>query len=161
EELGQGWILLFDGESLFGWTPGSDANWKAHDGVISVSEGSQGLLCTNSEFGDYQLHVDFRSPADTNSGVFLLTPLKPKNATDDCYDLNIAPASNPFPTGGFVKRVRAEGAEPKADEWNSFDVTVEGAHFLVKLNGKQVLDYTDPAPKPRGFIGLQRNEGPA
>ena len=43
EELDQGWILLFDGESLFGWTPGSDANWKAHDGVISVTEGSQGL----------------------------------------------------------------------------------------------------------------------
>ena len=77
EEIADGWILLFDGETLFGWTPGSEANWKAHDGLISVTEGKAGLLCTNTEFADYQLHVDFRSPANTNSGVFLRTKLKP------------------------------------------------------------------------------------
>jgi hypothetical protein len=161
EEIADGWILLFDGETLFGWTPGSDANWKAHDGMISVTDGKGGLLCTNTEFADYQLHVDFRSPADTNSGVFLRTKLKPKSVKDECYELNIAPQSNPFPTGGFVQRQRAEGANPKADEWNSFDVTAEGGHFVVKLNDKQVLDYTDPKPTLRGLIGLQRNEGSA
>ena len=159
EEIADGWILLFDGETLFGWTPGSEANWKAHDGMISVSEGKGGLLCTNSEFADYQLHVDFRSPANTNSGVFLRTKLKPRSVKDECYELNIAPESNPFPTGGFVQRQRAEGANPLADEWNSFDVTAEAGHFVVKLNGKQELDYTDPKPTLRGFIGLQLNQG--
>jgi hypothetical protein len=157
--LDAGWILLFDGETLIGWTPGMEANWAAKDGVISVSEGKAGLLCTNSEFADYELKVDFRSPEQTNSGVFLRTPLSPKNTTSDCYELNIAPPSNPFPTGGFVQRKRAEGAEPKYDDWNSYDVNVDSGHFVVKLNGRQVLDYTDPKPQPRGFIGLQLNEG--
>jgi Domain of Unknown Function (DUF1080) len=161
EEIADGWILLFDGETLFGWTAGSDANWKAHDGIISVTDGKGGLLCTNTEFADYQLHVDFRSPADTNSGVFLRTALKPKSVKTDCYELNIAPESNPFPTGGFVQRQRAENAKPKPDEWNTYDLTAEGGHFVVKLNGQQVLDYTDPKPIVRGLIGLQRNEGPA
>jgi len=160
EEIADGWILLFDGETLLGWTPGSEANWKAHDGMISVTEGKAGLLCTNTEFADYQLHVDFRSPANTNSGVFLRTKLKPRSGKDECYELNIAPPSNPYPTGGFVQRQRAEGADPKADQWNSFDVTASGGHFTVKLNGKQVLDYTDPKPTLRGLIGLQLNEGP-
>src|SRR5262249_19670668 len=141
------------------WTPSTEANWAAKDGVISVSEGKAGLLCTNSEFADYELKIDFRSPEQTNSGVFLRTPLEPKNTTSDCYELNIAPPSNPFPTGGFVQRQRAEGAEPKYDEWNTFDVTAEGGHFVVKLNGRQVLDYTDPNPQKRGFIGLQLNQG--
>jgi hypothetical protein len=159
EELADGWILLFDGETMYGWTPSSEANWAVQDGIISVSKGKGGLLCTNSEFGDYQLKVDFRSPEQTNSGVFLRTPLKPKNTTSDCYELNIAPPSNPFPTGGFVKRQRAEGAEPKYDDWNTFDVTAQGGHFVAKLNGKQVLEYNDPKPPRRGFIGLQLNEG--
>ena len=164
QELADGWILLFDGETMYGWTPNSEANWAVKDGVLSVSEGKPGLLCTNSEFGDYQLQVDFRSPEQTNSGVFLRTPLKPTNTTSDCYELNIAPPTNPFPTGGFVKRVKAEGTEPKGaapkyDDWNTFDITASGGHFVVKLNGKQVLDYTDPAPPKRGFIGLQLNEG--
>ncbi len=54
----------------------------------------------------------------------------------------------------------ARTGEPKVDQWNSFDVTAEGGHFIVKLNGKQVLDYTDPKPTLRGVIGLQLNEGP-
>ncbi len=159
QELDEGWISLFDGQTMYGWTPSSEANWAVKDGVISVSEGKGGLLCTNSEFGDYELKVDFRSPEQTNSGVFLRTPLKPKNTTSDCYELNIAPPTNPFPTGGFVQRQRAERAEPKYDEWNAFDVVADGGHFVVKLNGMQVLDYNDPKPARRGFIGLQLNQG--
>ncbi|NQT12598.1 MAG: DUF1080 domain-containing protein, partial [Planctomycetes bacterium] len=34
EELAEGWILLFDGESLFGWRAASEANWAVEDGVI-------------------------------------------------------------------------------------------------------------------------------
>ncbi len=70
EEIAEGWILLFDGETMYGWTPSSEANWAVKDGIVSVSEGKGGLLCTNSEFGNYELKVDFRSPEATNSGVF-------------------------------------------------------------------------------------------
>src|SRR5262249_40565558 len=107
-ELSAGWIELFDNESLFGWQAGSDANWSVKDGVISVSEGKAGLLCTTSEFGDYILKLEFRAPELTNSGVFLRTPLKPKDPAGDCYELNICPASeSPFPTGSFVGRKAA------------------------------------------------------
>ena len=69
EQIAEGWISLFDGETLFGWTPTSKANWKVEEGAIAVSEGEQGFLMTNSEFGDYELHVEFKAPATTNSGV--------------------------------------------------------------------------------------------
>jgi hypothetical protein len=160
QEIADGWILLFDGETQYGWTANSDANWAVKDGIISVSEGKGGLLCTNSEFGDYRLKCDFRAPEKTNSALFLRTLFKPKSLKTDCYELNIAPPDNPFPTGGFVQREKATGAEPKYDDWNTFDVLAEGAHFAVKLNGKVVLDYTDPGtPIRRGMIGLQLNSG--
>ena len=57
-------------------------NWKVADGVISVSAGEPGLLCTTSEFADYVLKVDFRCPKGTNSGVFLRTPMKPQGSQE-------------------------------------------------------------------------------
>lgn len=159
EEIADGWILLFDGETDFGWRAASKANWKVADGMISVSEGEKGLLCTTSEFGDYVLKVDFRADKNTNSGVFLRTPATPTNPTADCYELNIAPDDNPFPTGGFVGRQKSDGGHTTGD-WQTFEVTAEGAHFTVKLDGKPVLDYVDPKPLPRGLIGLQLNSGP-
>ncbi|NQU20745.1 MAG: DUF1080 domain-containing protein [Candidatus Nealsonbacteria bacterium] len=158
EELADGWILLFDGETLFGWKQASKANWKVADGVISVSEGEQGLLHTTSQFADYRLKVDFRSAQRTNSGIFLRTSPAPADVTGKCYELNIAGADNPFPTGSFVQRQKAEG-EHQSTDWQTYDVTAQGGHFTVKLDGKLVLDYTDPKPLGRGFIGLQLNSG--
>ena len=159
EELAEGWILLFDGETDFGWKPANKANWKVADGVISVSEGEQGLFSTTSEFGDYQLKVDFRAAKQTNSGIFLRTPLKPTDPATDCYELNIAADDNPFPTGSFVKRQKTDGGHTTGER-QSYDVTLRGARFSVRLDGRTVLDYTDPKPLGRGAIGLQLNSGP-
>jgi len=159
EELSNGWILLFDGESLYGWQPASKADWKVTGGVISVGSGEKGLLCTTSEFSDYILKVDFRAPATTNSGVFLHTAPVPKDPAKDCYELNIAaPAKSPFFTGSFVGRAKAS-TEKFDEEWHSYEVTASGPHWTVKLDGRQVLDYSDPSPLGRGPIGLQFNEG--
>ncbi len=160
EELQQGWILLFDGESLYGWKAASEANWKVADGAIRVSEGEKGLLNTTTQFGDYELKLDFRAPTDTNSGIFLRTSPQPKDPASDCYELNIAsPAESPFPTGSFVGR-RKGTAVNVDDGWHSYHVTVAGAKCNVKLDGNVVLDYEDPTPLGRGFIGLQFNHGP-
>lgn len=161
EEIRDGWIRLFDGETLFGWAPATKANWSVADGVISVSEGEPGLLCTTSDFADYVFRADFRHPADTNSGIFLRTPPKPTDPAADCYELNIATEEvSPFPTGSFVKREK--GRVPKySSDWRHYEVTAEGGHIVVKLDGETMLDYTDPKPIPRGRIGLQFNKGKA
>ena len=156
-ELAEGWILLFDGQTLFGWEPATKVNWTASGGVISADSGEPGLLCTTSQFGNYMLRVDFRAPKGTNSGVFLRTPKTPgrEDPRDKCYELNIAdPASHPFPTGSFAGRKRCEG-DHTGTGWQTFEVTADRGHFIVKLDGKTVLDYTDPKPVLRGHIGLQ------
>lgn len=159
-ELKDGWIALFDGESLFGWHPHSKADWKVNDGAIVVTSGEKGLLCTHVQFSDYELKVDFRSAKGTNSGVFLRTPqvVGMNDVKEKCYELNIAPPENPFPTGSFVGRKKAEEVPEKPD-WQTFHVTLVGSKAKVDLNGKTVLEYEDPVPVGRGYIGLQFNEG--
>ena len=99
------------------------------------------------------------APARTNSGVFLRTPAVPTDPARDCYELNIAdPETSPFFTGSFVGRQKAT-EYLHSDDWQSFEVTAQRGHFVVKVDGRQVLDYTDPAPLGRGRIGLQLNKG--
>lgn len=160
EELDAGWILLFDGESTFGWKPTGDANWAVEEGVVSVSEGDRCFLVTTTEFGDFEFLCDLRCPASTNSGVFLRMGESPGDITRDCYELNIAgPGVSPFTTGGFVNRLKATDAEHTGD-WQTFHVTAVGGRLTVDLDGKRVLEYNDPHPKRRGRIGLQHNSGP-
>ncbi|MEK6238854.1 MAG: DUF1080 domain-containing protein, partial [Planctomycetales bacterium] len=86
EELADGWILLFDGETTFGWRPATKTDWKVADGIISANSGERGLLRTTSQFGDYVLKVDFRAAKGTNSGIFLRTPPIPKDVASDAYE---------------------------------------------------------------------------
>ena len=44
-----------------------------------------------------------------------------------CYELNIAPPDNPFPTGSFVGRQKAKEVPERAGEWQSFEATLDGA----------------------------------
>jgi hypothetical protein len=158
DELAEGWVSLFDGQTLFGWQPGSQADWHVEGGAIVVSAGEKGLLYTTSQFSNYVLKLDFRADRGTNSGIFLHTPPKPTDPAADCYELNIAGPDNPFPTGSLVHRQKAEGVSDSTD-WQSFEVTVDGAKVLVKLAGRQIVEYTDSQPLQRGHIGLQLNAG--
>lgn len=75
-------VVLFDGNNLNQWSSinGSPATWTVKDGAITVAPGS-GDIKTKTEFGDMQLHIEWRSPAVTdaskvsqqrgNSGIFL------------------------------------------------------------------------------------------
>ena len=159
DEQADGWLLLFDGESLFGWRPAGDADFRAENGRILVTSGDVCLLRTTSQFADYILKVDFRAVKGANSGVFLRTSPTPTKVDRDCYELNIAPPDNPFPTGSLVQRAKIEDAAASPDEWHTYEITANGGHFLVKLDGKQILDYTDPKPLGKGYIGLQHNQG--
>jgi len=75
-------IVLFDGTDLREWISTDAkpvaAKWPVADGVVKVRSGS-GHIQTRRDFLDYQLHIEWRTPADVvgagqhrgNSGVFL------------------------------------------------------------------------------------------
>ncbi len=159
-DLAAGWIALFDGETLFGWKAYSKANWAVKEGAITVSEGEKGLLCTHVQFSDYELRLDYQATPETNSGIFLRTPTvaELEDVTTRCYELNIAPPSNGFPTGSLVGREKAEGIVTD-NAWHTLHVTVLGDKVTVKHDDKELYTYTDKMPPGRGYIGLQLNSG--
>lgn len=157
-EVEEGWIALFDGETLFGWRPQPQAAFRVDDRTIVVDGGKKCLLCTTTQFSDFVFKAEFRCDRDTNSGIFLRTSPKPRNVTQACFELNIAPADNPFPTGSFVGRKKYAGHAPD-EQWHQYEVTMLGGAVTVRLDGEEVLKYDDPNAVGRGFIGLQHNSG--
>ncbi len=162
EETSQGWVRLFDGHTLFGWEITGQANWRIEDSTITVDQGEKCFLCTSVPWQDYELTLEFNSDANTNSGVFLRTPHKPENPADDCYEVNIAPDDNPFPTASIVQRQRVDAElapEQTFNQWRRMTMRLEGNHLQVSLDDKVVTDYTDPLTLEIGRISLQHNTG--
>src|SRR5262249_39361209 len=149
ELLDDGWISLFDGETLFGWQTTGDAKWDVVNGEIRTRGDKSGFLMTTTQWAEYVLHIEYKAAERTNSGVFLQTPLEPKDPAHDCYELNIAPVDNPFPTGSFVGRQKLKRKAkwfPAPDKWHSFEVAVLSDQSAVRLDGVSVLQYSEAKP---------------
>jgi hypothetical protein len=80
------------------------------------------------------------------------------DATKDCYEINIAPANDTFPTGGLVKRQRAKSSDYRPG-WRELEVTLHDDRLQVLLDGDEVLQYSDSNAPGRGYIGLERDRG--
>ena len=159
EEVSSGWLLLFDGEGLFGWAPRGEARWEVADGVIRPKAGSGGgLLSTTTEFADYQLHVEFWIDKQANSGVFLRGPTSGDITLSNAYEVNIFDAHAKWPTASLSGIAQPKRKAKTVGKWNSFDLTVRGNYFLVELNGKTALEAED-GRHARGVIALQQLDG--
>jgi len=61
-EIADGWILLFDGESSFGWK--TDGDVAAKDGVLLIGGSNASSAITTSNFGYCKVAFEFRPIAD-------------------------------------------------------------------------------------------------
>ncbi|MDZ4852509.1 MAG: DUF1080 domain-containing protein [Pirellulaceae bacterium] len=162
KELDFGWIRLFDGQSMMGWQPNSKANWRIENGEIVADAGEKGFLFSTSRFGDFELQLEFLAEPITNSGVFLRCPLTPTSPKSNCYELNIAPPDNPFPTGSLVERIKVNSesvGELDMDQWHTLHALVDGEHVQTWVDGREAVDYQDDTKLTSGLIGLQFREG--
>jgi hypothetical protein len=165
EEAAAGWKLLFDGATLKGWEPHQAAatepaatEWGVADGAIFCTGDRRGWLGTDDTFSDFNLKIQFRVGAKTNSGVFLRSQKTGGTPAETGYELQIWDFRPTYKTGALVNAIEAEPTKILADQWNSYDVIADGDHFVVVLNAKKVLDGRD-SKHSSGVIGLQYNTG--
>ncbi|MEM7014906.1 MAG: DUF1080 domain-containing protein, partial [Verrucomicrobiota bacterium] len=77
----QEWTNLFDGKTLDGWTQkGGKAEYSIEDGQIigiAVPNTPNSFLCTEKEYGDFILEVEFKVDSTLNSGIQIRSVSKP------------------------------------------------------------------------------------
>ena len=118
DEIRDGWIQLFDGQTLAGWTPSNDVDWHVtDDGLIEASQGEPGLLLTTVPFADFELRCDYWISEGGNSGIFLRCAPEPTNPTKDCYEFNIFDSRDQFGTGSLVGRTEPIAKSLGEEKW--------------------------------------------
>lgn len=127
-------ILLFDGTNESQWVSAQDhtpARWTAADGLLTVAKGT-GNIETRRHFHNYQLHIEWRIPANItgtgqargNSGIFLAST----GPGDAGYELQVLDGyNNPTYVNGMVgsmykQSIPMVNAARRPGEWQSYNV---------------------------------------
>jgi hypothetical protein len=126
-------VKLFNGKDLQGWHATGENQWKAEAGNL-VSPKSGANLVSDQKFTDFKLHIEFRIPKGSNSGVYLRGR----------YELQITDSKGLEPSVdqlgavyGFIPP--SEMVAKDAGEWQSYDVTLVGRMITLAVNGKTVI----------------------
>lgn len=138
------WSELTD--SMEGWHTVGDANWH-WEGNELVADQSSGVshLVTDESFSDFQIQLEFWNQEGSNSGVYMRIQ-NPEAITDTtAYEANIYDdrPDQSGRTGGIPNFLPPSEALATWDKWNTYDITMEGNHIVVILNGVKTVDGTD------------------
>jgi hypothetical protein len=159
EQTSEGWVRLFDGHTMFGWMIAGEANWRIEDQTLVVDRGQPCFLTTSTRWADFELEIEFNADAETNSGVFLRTGIDPSDPATDCFEVNIAPADNPFPTGSLVERKKGDAFTGDSETWHTMNMVCDGASLVVKINDKVICESNEAESPRTGHIALQFRSG--
>jgi Domain of Unknown Function (DUF1080) len=165
-EKDAGWILLFDGTRLDGWTTNTGAASKTPvDATLGAlnPHGCGGYMLIHREMrGDFVLALDFKISPGCNSGVFIRTfPLTPRPGKDVGFNgievaVDDTKTAGYTDTGALYDLVKPSvNAMKPVGEWNHLVVTCDGPNLAVEVNGREVsrtnLDaWTLPNRRPDG-----------
>ncbi len=174
-----GWIALFDGETLDGWAVKSGfATYGVEDGAIvgTTAKGSPNtFLCTDRSFDNFVLVFEVKlDNNELNSGVQIRSKLRGEEYGGRVYGPQVEIESTPGQAafiygeaaGGWQSPMIQEKGEDacaheyfRNGEWNQYKVRVMGRRIQTWLNGIMIEDmkYDQKlyADNPEGFIGLQ------
>lgn len=144
-------IQLFSGKDLEGWTALGKNQWVAEKGILRSPQSGSNIR-TNQSFTDFKLHLEFRYPAGSNSGVYLRGRYEVQIADSRGKEASKGEYGAVY---GFIKPALMAAAPP--GEWQTYDITLIGRLVTVIANGKTIIDRQEIP----GITGgaLDSNEG--
>jgi hypothetical protein len=126
-------VSIFDGKTLTGWHASGTNQWVATDGVLTSPHSGSNII-TDGRYMDFKLHIEFRYPKESNSGVYLRGR----------YECQIEDAEGTEPPNDVISGIygflppNAQAAKGPG-EWQTYDITLVGRLVTVVFNGQTVI----------------------
>jgi hypothetical protein len=126
-------VKIFNGKNMDGWETTGTNQWVVESGVLKSPKSGANIFSSRT-FSDFKLHIEFRYPKESNSGVYLRGR----------YEVQISDSKGLEAAKGELGAVYgfitpSEMAAKAPGEWQSYDITLVGRMVSVIANGKQII----------------------
>jgi hypothetical protein len=158
-----GWVTLLDNTKMGDWDRVGEANWEYKDGVLAADKlggKDPAYLVTKESYKDFQIKAEFWTDEEANSGVFIRCDTTKVIDSKVCYEVNIYDKrpDPSFGTGAIVGVAKVNPMPRAAGKWNTYEITAQGPHMVIVLNGEKTADVED-SKHAAGPFALQYGSG--
>jgi hypothetical protein len=165
------WTQLFNGKDLTGWKHTGPGFMTVENGEIQTHGGMGLLYWDGGKVGNCIIRIVFHMKDENdNSGIFIRIPVEPREEWMPVhYGYEVQIDNHPelsdedeFHSTGMLyslTRPLAKAWKP-GPEFNTLEITIDGPHTMVALNGIKVTDYTEGDPVPERKFDFEPQRGP-
>ncbi len=159
-----GFVSLFDGKTLDGWKAAEEnaENWKVEDGRI-VSQGERSHLFYDGKlapFKNFHFKAEVMTTPGSNAGIYFHTKYQASGWPQAGYECQVNVShTDPKKTSSLYGVENVADLGVKDNEWYTQEIIVDGRHIVLKVNGKTLVDYTEPESKAAFSTEFERRLG--
>jgi hypothetical protein len=156
----KGWLPLFDGKTLSGWTAPTPGRWTVTPEGVLVGEGPVSHLFSPNTYTNVEFKSEIKLNNQGNSGMYFRAELGkgwPKG-----YEAQVENTSpDPQKTGSLYNFNKVLEQLIPDDTWWTQHIIAIGNRVIIKVNDKIVTDFVDEKNSFKtGNLALQQhNEG--
>lgn len=164
------WLPLFNGKDTAGWKAIHDPeSFAVKDGILRIQASgkrpSHALYVGDrkegfEKFKNFELEATVKSEPNANGGIFIHTTFDTREegkVLDKGYEvqLNSSPREK-RKTGSLYAIVDLDTSPVDETKWFTIRVVVKEKRITVAINGKEVIDYTEPKDAKRALDRVGR-----
>jgi len=159
-----GFAPLFDGMSLQGWKVSEEhpESWKVVDGML-VADGPRSHLFYVGDLAplkDFHFKAEVKTTPGSNSGIYFHTRYQAEGWPRYGYECQVNIShKDPKKTSSLYGVDHVDDPGVKDDQWYTQEIIVKGKRIVLKVNGKTMVDYTEPENKPAESANFERRLG--
>ena len=158
-----GFVQLFDGKSLAGWKASENKeSWKAKDGKL-VCDGERSHLFYQGDlapFKDFHFKAEVMTTPGSNAGIYFHTKYQEEGWPKYGYECQVNITHKDLKKTSSLYGVD-NVADPglKDNEWYTQEIIVKGRNIKLIVNGKVMVDHTEPNNKQAESKSFERRLG--
>ena len=160
----KGFVALFDGESTNGWTRSEENpdSWQVVDGML-VCDGPRCHLFYTGDlapFDDFHFKAEVKTTEGSNAGIYFHTKYQAEGWPKYGYECQVNIShKDPKKTSSLYAVENVDDPGVKDGEWYTQEIIVKGRHIVLKVNGKTMVDHTEPENKQAFSKAFERRLG--
>ena len=149
-ETEEGFVPLMDGTTFTGWKAATEnpATWKIEEGAF-VTRGPRNHLYYVGEekpFRNFELKVEVMTEPGANGGIYFHTQYQATDWPRAGFETQVNISHSDWIRTGSVYGVANTGLVSAQDgRWWTQHIIVQGNTVTVKIDGKIVVQYVEPA----------------
>ncbi len=159
QDQGGKWISLFDGKTLNGWKKNENPQtFSVENGTIKVAGPVSHLFydgpVKQHDFKNFEFKAMVMTKPGANSGIYFHTAFQQEGFPDKGYEVQVNNSHTDWRRTGSLYAIKdIKETYVKDNEWYEEYIMVKGKDITIKINGKTVVEFTEPEEMGRKNAG--------